>query len=175
MSPMPLNCELTHRLPLRMGLLSVLIVTLAGCGAEKESTHAHTHSEPKHWPTSLGEAADYIDSRIQSLVSSGEQDSEVVDELKDLIEWTPQIAADTDLPEDDWIPIYELSEAIRLHLLPGDVDPLLIESDFDRLCNLLRDANVTVDSLQQQAFSAFIPDDLEVETDTAAEGTSPQN
>jgi hypothetical protein len=135
---MSVICRSPHRTLFRTAVLCTTLVVFAGCGAEKESTHEDSHEKPAHWPGSLNEAADFMDARLQLLETSDSEVSVVRDELTDLVTWAPEIAADTDLSEEDWLPIYELSEAVRLHLLPGDVDPLLIESDFDRLCKLLR-------------------------------------
>jgi hypothetical protein len=172
---MSVICRSPHRTLFRTAVLCTTLVVFAGCGAEKESTHEDSHEKPAHWPGSLNEAADFMDARLQLLETSDSEVSVVRDELTDLVTWAPEIAADTDLSEEDWLPIYELSEAVRLHLLPGDVDPLLIESDFDRLCKLLRDAGVTVESLRQQSRAATVPDDLEAESGDDAADVSPQD
>ncbi len=128
------------------------LLLFLGCATEKESLHENDHEDPDHWPADLAEAAAFIDSRMQSLTSdparSAEARARAIEELRDLIEWTPEIAADTTLSESQWIPIYELSETIRKHMQPGDVDPTVFSSDFEKLIRLLRDADARMRALQ---------------------------
>lgn len=124
----------------------LLIVTLAGCASEQESLHEHDHHEPEHWPESMEEAADFIAGRVEVLNNSsqleGKRRNEVTSELRDLVEWAPEIAADAGMRESDWLPIYELSEAIRSHMQSSDVDPNDFADDFNKLCQLLRTTQV---------------------------------
>lgn len=121
-------------------LLAACLV--AGCAQEKESLHEHEHDSPDHWPESMAEAAEFIQARVQQLSESSAVPQEQVEhELQDLVEWSPEIAADTDLLEEDWIPVYEMSEAIRRHMLNGDVSASDLAGDFEKLISLLRDAH----------------------------------
>ena len=124
----------------------LICLLLTGCGAEKESLFEEEHDLPAHWPSSLTDAADKIDKRLGrlgSLTSESNHASEQTaidqceDELRDLVEWIPEVAADTDLSEVQWLPIYELSEVMREHLSRGDVSALDIKEDFRRLQALL--------------------------------------
>ncbi len=150
------------RLHLLFGIvLFSLLLFISGCASEKESLHEHDHEVPAHWPSDLNQAAERIDGRILALQTSelsAESRSSMTSELKDLIEWAPEVAADTDLAETDWIPIYELSEAIRGHMETGDVNPNEFASDFSRLSTLLREAHT---SLNVQDSSATSPMDSE--------------
>lgn len=127
---------------IRMTVPLACSIMLAGCATEKESLYEHDHHEPEHWPHSISEAADFIESRVANFASGNVEEKQLSllhDELADLVGWAPEIAADTDLSEADWLPIYELSEAMRRQLNAGD-DPVEIESEFGRLIELLRDA-----------------------------------
>lgn len=132
-----------RRLPLAWFVICLL---LTGCGAEKESLFEDDHHLPAHWPSNLSDAADKIEQRLELLTNQGtasdEPDASTVmdaaeSELRDLVEWIPEVAADTDLSEAQWLPIYEMCEVMREHLSRGDVKALDIEEDFHRLQALL--------------------------------------
>lgn len=122
------------------------MVVVVGCVAERESLHELDHQEPAHWPKSMEEAAEFIASRVQVLAPHTQADDaqarQAISQLRDLVEWSPELAADTDMSEADWLPIYELSEAIRTHMQSSDVDLIEFADDFDKLCQLLRTAHV---------------------------------
>jgi hypothetical protein len=128
----------------RFLLLAFLLIS--GCGAERESLFEDEHDLPAHWPSGLSDAADKIEQRMNLLAgnptnSSSESRDEDADrcesELRDLVEWIPEVAADTELTEEQWLPIYQLCEVMREHLSRGDVNAQDIEEDFDRLQALL--------------------------------------
>ena len=164
---------------LLISLPLVLVVLLTGCGSEKESTHEHEHELPDHWPSNMAQAAEYIKIRVSSLDSSSAANektrAKAIEELQDLVEWSPEIAGDTDLPEEDWNPIYETSEAIRKHMLAGDVEPTAFASDFEKLTGLLLEAHTKVDAIEaksQEALGGPSPEDEESESDTASESSA---
>ncbi|GAB5405543.1 MAG: hypothetical protein Aurels2KO_37740 [Aureliella sp.] len=144
-------------------LMALLVACLVvGCAQEKESLHEHEHDAPKHWPTSMAEAAGFIEVRVQQLGGlSGESLEDIEHELQDLVEWAPEVAADTDLLEKDWVPVYEMSEAVRKHLLKGDVSASDLVGDFEKLTSLLRDAHKKL-NIEEPA------NDTGPETDAAA-------
>lgn len=124
----------------------LICLLLTGCGAERESLFEEEHDLPAHWPSSLADAADKIDKRLGRLGSVASESNHATEqtaidqcenELRDLVEWIPEVAADTDLSEVQWLPIYELSEVMREHLSRGDVSALNIKEDFRRLQALL--------------------------------------
>jgi hypothetical protein len=128
------------------GLLVCLLLT--GCGAEKESLFEEEHDLPAHWPSGLADAANKIDQRLSQLrvameskhASAGHELDQSESELRDLVEWIPEVAADTDLNETQWLLIYEMCEVMREHLSRGDVSAFGIEEDFRRLQGLLVDS-----------------------------------
>ena len=129
--------------------LFALLSIMCGCGSEQESLHEHDHEEPDHWPANMQEAADFIEVRVNQLsndsVSSLDERTLVETELAELIEWTPEVAGDTNLAEVDWVPLYELSESIRLRL-QGGTDTLKLKPEMAKLCELLLEAHAGLPS-----------------------------
>lgn len=122
-----------------------------GCDGERETLHELDHENPPHWPSNMSDAADKIQYRVAALLSDSSE-AVVRKELEELISWTPEIAADTDLTESDWIPIYELSETLRKHLAAGDVSIGDFAQDFDRLQQLLRTSHNELIEEHQESF-----------------------
>ena len=92
----------------------LLLTTFSlGCVAEKESLHEMDHELPPHWPVNMEDAAEKIEQRL-SQIEVKESPETTREELSDLIEWAPEIAADTDLPELEWIPIREAGQQTAL-------------------------------------------------------------
>ena len=144
----PMN-RLTTKMIVHL-LAGAMLLCLGACAKEAESLHEHTHDTPGHWPSGMRQAADFIEERLQQLTSDDQLDeeaeSQVKEEILELIEWTPEIAADSELLEADWIPIYELSEAIRSHLGKTDVQATDIVADFEKLTAALRKAQDELDA-----------------------------
>jgi len=119
-------------------------ILFSGCiGSDYGSAEPLSHVQPAHWPNNMADAADKIESRLKVLKGLPSAQSEFA-ELSDLISWAAEVAADTDLSEGDWIPIYEASERLRKELLArGDLSGLF--DDVEQLVVLLRDAQHQVD------------------------------
>ena len=130
------SCPMPHF----SGLLSSLVIAIAlvGCNHLKTTDESPEHTNPAHWPTSMLDAADKIDLRLENL-NAADDIKNLRDELSDLVEWSPEIAADTDLDEADWEEIYGLSETLRGHLASVDVPVADYQQDFQRLSMLLRE------------------------------------
>lgn len=111
-----------------------------GCVAEKESLHEMDHEFPPHWPLSMEDAAQKIEQRLR-LIDVKESLETTREELSDLIEWSPEVAADTDLPELEWVPIHELSEILRRHLSAKDISLNNCTDDMERFVVLLRESH----------------------------------
>jgi len=96
-------------------ILGLLAVLTNGCAdqdsAVKSTLHDHDHVLPDHWPVDLDDTSSKIRERLVLLDSQGDDTSRR--ELDDLIAWVPEIAADSDLTESQWLPIYNASEALR--------------------------------------------------------------
>jgi hypothetical protein len=127
-----------------LAILAILCgVACGGCiGSKSESPEALAHIQPQHWPGDMQRAAEMIDDRLRVL--EGTPDSEAVkSELVDLIDWAAEVAADTDLSESDWMPIYQQAESVRKRLNTGGrlVD---LRSEINQLSQLLREAHSKV-------------------------------
>lgn len=134
--------RLSRELP--QATLSLAMLFLIGCVAEKESLHEMDHELPPHWPSCMYDAAAKIEERIKTI---GQQDlpATIREETEELIEWAPEVAADTDLPEVDWVPIYELSETLRHHFSAKDVSLEDCRDDLVRFVTLLRQSQTKLD------------------------------
>ena len=103
----------------------LLGVALLGCPGEKLTLYdGLTHEPPPHWPNSLTEAHRLLSERLQILAADPAVPTAPV-ELLDLVSWIPETAADTDLSETDWQPIYNLCEQLRRQLKSGVTVPQL--------------------------------------------------
>jgi len=122
---------------------AIFVLTVAfswGCVAEKESLHEMDHALPPHWPLNMEDAAQKIQQRL-GLIEIKESLATTREELSDLIVWAPEVAADTDLPELEWMPIYELSETLRHHLSAKDISLEDCRDDIERFIVLLRESH----------------------------------
>ena len=122
------------------GVLLGFVPAMVGCGPSKESLFEVDHVVPAHWPKDLGDAATKISEKL-AVVKSDPSHAISRKELRDLVEWVPEIAADTDISEQQWIPIHALSATLGRHLVANDIDVADFEEDFSRLTQLLLAAN----------------------------------
>ena len=122
------------------GFILLLTAFSLGCVAEKESLHEMDHELPPHWPQNMEDAAQKIEQRL-GLLETKESLETTREELSDLITWVPEVAADTDLPELEWVPIYELSETLRHHLSAKDISLSDCREDIERFVVLLRESH----------------------------------
>jgi hypothetical protein len=120
--------------------LSMLACVL-GCGESKKSLHEMDHVTPAHWPTDLSDAANKLSERLKSVqANSAEANQEArvaLKELTDLVGWVPEVAADTDLAESDWVKLFEASESVRKQLLGAKDIKASLAEEIDKLCSLL--------------------------------------
>ncbi len=136
------------------------LLALAGCGQGKASLHEDDHEMPAHWPNSLADAAEKIESHFQELQAHPSQaldGNTVFEQFRDLIEWAPNIAGDDDLSEQDWNPIYYSSEKIRTGL-SSSFDAAKLQPSVQELCTLLRQSHEKVIAIQKA--NAVVDDDL---------------
>jgi hypothetical protein len=102
---------ITHRC-----LMFLLVFFLLG-GCTKNDSEAKTslfeehHHEPAHWPDDLGDVALKLRKRLSS-----EVDEKSLSDIKELISWTAEVAADTNLAESDWMPVYQATESLSKKL-----------------------------------------------------------
>lgn len=120
---------------------ALLVVLSTGCGSQdaelKTSHFEHDHEVAAHWPSGLSD----VSLKLRERLLASETTPRMTKEMEDLVSWTAEVAADTDLSEADWIPLYEASESLMVDLrsmkgsLTGD-HRVKVES----LCNLIDEA-----------------------------------
>ncbi len=148
------------RLNTKLRCTSVALTTclavagLLGCSESRESLHELDHVTPLHWPNDLEDAATKIWSRHELLTQTkplpADQLQDVCSELRELIEWVPEVAADTNLLEAEWLPIYLASEKLRKQTLDTRTASKL-RTEIVQLCELLRASHA---NLEQAALAA---------------------
>ncbi len=120
-SPQPLCPAL-----LRIGLL-ILFLAVGGCSyssrvqstadAEHATYEEHDHSLPPHMPRSFPHAVEELQRRHQALADASPGADPVqlrteFQELCDIVDWLPMLAADSDLIEAEWLPIKQAADRL---------------------------------------------------------------
>ncbi len=81
-------------------LFGGLPIVSSGCGQKPEADSRLEHEHPPHQPHSFADAVEEIGRR--SANPSLEGDAQAKHELDDILNWTPDLAADTNLRKADW-------------------------------------------------------------------------
>lgn len=92
---------------------------LAGCVREetaKTSLFEVDHEVAPHWPDDLADAAAKIRQRLDAFESAPAEARQHANEIADIVSWVPEIAADTNLSESDWIPLNHAAESLSANL-----------------------------------------------------------
>ena len=129
---------------------SVLLIGICflGCqpSGEPEADSVHRHDVPSHLPKSLWDLSRQMRSRVR-ILEREDSNASARYELRDLISWTPEFAADTSMTEKRWTPIYQLSETIRLSIEDDPADWGTSRRDqVIRLCQISEDAWLSLDA-----------------------------
>ncbi len=166
------------------GLLMTLGLVL-GCqpaseGESEQASHLeHEHELPAHWPKHLADAADQIEQRVEQLksgqassVGDSSQNQQTLQELRDIVGWLPEIAADSRLVESEWVPIYDACESLTAQLKqPGfSADPAQAKAT-EQLCQLLRTSH-DLEQSRAPENSDQPSDEAEPEETALGDGTS---
>ncbi|WP_283433569.1 hypothetical protein [Neorhodopirellula lusitana] len=105
-------------------LLGLLMVLVVGCGEPEEAPKAShfedDHAVAAHWPADLPD----LSSKLRERLNQPRMDATSLAEIKDLVSWTAEIAADTNLREDDWVPLHEAAENLTADLRTAKIAPL---------------------------------------------------
>jgi len=86
--------------------------------------HAHAHEIAVHRPQDFGDAVTDLRARTQSLADLGTQARRAenwrgaVSKLADIVRWLPEIAADGDMPEDQWNQVNQQSKSMTRLVAP---------------------------------------------------------
>jgi len=145
-----------------VALVSLGLMMTLGCTDSQQDPKNEKleHIVPGHWPTDLVDAAAKINLRAARLsgqppqasaqladsqsVAEGTlaEDTTIVEnQLRDIIGWVPEIAADTDLTEAQWLPIHQASQSLskRLKTMRRPLDEATLGA-IDDYCSQLIEA-----------------------------------
>lgn len=104
---------------------SICVVIIAGCGGggdPEQQEHAH-HEFPDHRPANFKAAVSAISQRSWELANrGGKVGSLEFGHFIDIINWVPEMAADSDLRKADWEKARDASEKMRSLVLASDLD-----------------------------------------------------
>lgn len=138
---------LLRRVNMRVaGYIFIVIFAVTGCEsneAAKASLFEDDHFVADHWPSGLSDLSDKLRKRVA--VASISPEAATQTEIEDLVGWVGEVAADTNLSEKDWQPLYERSEAVSARmraidgLLPQDVIIEILS-----LCSLIDNSVATI-------------------------------
>lgn len=82
--------------------ISLLLFVFCGCGHhEDDEDHHLEHLIPDHKPASFAEAVPELSTRGLAVLT-GQAASEARQQLLDIIDWLPELAADSDLGRKQW-------------------------------------------------------------------------
>ncbi len=121
-----------------------LAVSICGC-AEEPQEHVH-QTFPGHRPANFRNAVAAIAQRSEELATGGRKGSIEHQHLVDIIEWVPELAADSDLKIDDWNQAKAASERLRHQVMLKSLDMKKLEQvvsdDLEILRGLIKNAGV---------------------------------
>ena len=102
-----MNCRLRTLAPLVIS--AFLLPYLIGCGSSETANGEDQHLEhfvPAHKPANFSEAVEEIPHRCEHLTSHAgrghNDESAKFQELLNIVNWLPELAADSDLNESEW-------------------------------------------------------------------------
>lgn len=143
----------------RVLVLVCFCISSLGCEGQNdheeqsvEHSHAgHSHDVAEHWPRDLLDLKFKLRGRMDKWRANDGDRGKLQEQIVDLIQWTPEIAADTDLSESQWLPIYENTQELIQLMDDSDgvakaFDSLRFTELFDNLCVQLQDAAKTLPS-----------------------------
>jgi len=131
-----------------------LISAATGCGGlitgSPEGHHGEEHLEhhvPAHRPSGFTDAVDQIERRfdsIQQAARSGESVSDQsISELRDIVTWLPEIAADSDMRRDTWEQIdahsSRMLESLKSWKTSSDLDELPDAKHLEQIIGQLKE------------------------------------
>lgn len=116
---------ITASMLLSFSIVCCGLTLLVGCGgdAEGEAKTSHfedDHEVAEHWPDDLADAALKLRTRLDVTEEESSQGQPLVEEIADIVSWVPELAADTNLSEQDWIPLDNAAQALSANLRATD-------------------------------------------------------
>ena len=112
---------------LTFALVAALFLLLLNCGCNDSQADAHTddhhleHFVPHHKPANLAESVDEIEHRCEHLAGHAghghDDEADEFQEILDIVNWIPELAADSDLDEAKWNQAVSAANAIADQLI----------------------------------------------------------
>ncbi len=133
-------------------LMLYALVLLVGCStneAPKTSLFEDDHVVAAHWPSDLADLSAKLRERAAKMDSL--PDASLRSEIEDLVGWVGEVAADTNLAEADWVPLYERSEAVAANL--GSARGVLTGVELKQIESLCRLVDETIPRIPEQLAS----------------------
>lgn len=131
----------------------LLLLLICGCGtqdeAPKTSLFEDDHVVAAHWPTDLSDLTSKLRDRVAQMKSSS--DDVLRSEIEDLVGWVGEVAADTNLSESDWIPLFDKSESVSANL--KTVSGTLTDDDLTQVESLCRLIDESIPKIPEQLAS----------------------
>ncbi|QDT35388.1 hypothetical protein [Thalassoglobus polymorphus] len=93
-------------------MLSALLLSFSGCSVEEEEDHHLEHIIPAHKPANYGDGVDQLSQRGKHFFAN-ELGSEEVAELQDIVNWLPELAADSDLKRPQWEQVQAIAKQLK--------------------------------------------------------------
>ncbi|WP_146512324.1 hypothetical protein [Thalassoglobus neptunius] len=94
----------------RLFIVLFMLCTCCGCGGDEEEEHLE-HIIPAHKPRNFAEAVSELQSRGVSIWDETAS-AEMKDEMLDIINWLPELAADSDLRRKQWETVQSTSQEL---------------------------------------------------------------
>lgn len=94
-------------------LIVAAALTIAGSGCQPRSVAEPEHHVPEHRPADFHAAVVRLDQLHREIVAGPmrpDAQLDVFSELRDVVRWLPELAADSDLAERPWLVVAEVSK-----------------------------------------------------------------
>jgi hypothetical protein len=119
-----------HHLTIKYGWTTLIacLLMIVGCQAEHDEHEEDSHFPP-HWPKSFLEAADRLNQISTNPANTQPLAENIEQELVDLIDWLPELIADSDLSKEEFDKVdswayplaNELKQSIKAGTKVGDL------------------------------------------------------
>lgn len=99
------------RRPILVTVITLLTFAAAGCGAPEAEEHLE-HVIPAHKPASYSEGITALDVRGQ-LYFKNQMSPLEHSQLRDIVDWLPELAADSDLTHREWNIVHSIGSDLK--------------------------------------------------------------
>jgi len=113
-----------YQVPMRpwLWIFQIAVVLLCAVGCEHDDSEDHLeHIIPAHKPHNFASCVEQLRLRGEEYYS-GELSEAQVDKLRDIVNWVPELAADSDLNRQQWERAQQISKELN-DLASRDADP----------------------------------------------------